>query len=83
MGFSRKHEGGKKMEKLELVENIVKNFGVQIRIYKEPFAGLEEYDNGLRSRLFQTFDIRPLVEFIRSMKTAELYFTEDLYGCHY
>jgi hypothetical protein len=71
------------MEKMELMANAVKNFGVQLRIYKEPFAGLEEYDGGLRSRLFQTFDTGRLFVFIRSMETATLYFTEDRYGCHF
>jgi AraC-like DNA-binding protein len=71
------------MENLELMVNAVKNFGVQTRIYQEPLSGLEEYDNGLRSRLFQTFDTSPLKEFIRSVEPSTLCFTADRYGCHY
>jgi hypothetical protein len=71
------------MEKLEFVVNSIKNFGVQTRIYSEPLSALETYDNGLRSRLFQTFDIGPLKDFIRSIKPENMYLTEDLYGCHY
>jgi AraC-like DNA-binding protein len=71
------------MEKLELMANIVKNFGVQARIYDESLSTLEEYDNGLRSRLFQTFDTTRLKDFIRSMEPATIYFTEDLYICQY
>jgi AraC-like DNA-binding protein len=71
------------MEKLELLTSIVKNFGVQIRIYGEPFSDLEEYDKGLRSRIFQTFDTGRFKEFIRSIEPATMCFAEDLYGCHY
>jgi AraC-like DNA-binding protein len=71
------------MEKLELVENVVKNFGVQMRFYREPLSGLEEYDKGLRLRLFQTFDTTRLVEFICSIEPGVICFTEDLYNCHY
>ena len=39
------------MNKLELFTSIVKNFGVQMRLFDEPFSLLEEYDNGLRLRL--------------------------------
>ena len=71
------------MEKGELAAKIVNNFGVQMRIVDESLSGLEEYDKGLRSRLFQNFDTSRLVEFIRSMETAKLYFIEDPYSCHY
>jgi hypothetical protein len=71
------------MEKPELLTGIVENFGVQIRMYREPFAALEEFDKGLRSRIFQTFDTGRLKEFIRSIEPATMCFTEDLYGCHY
>jgi AraC-like DNA-binding protein len=71
------------MEKLELLKNIVKNFGIQMRIYGEPFSDLEEYDKGLRSRIFQTFDTRRFKEFIRSIEPATMCFSEDLYSCHY
>ncbi|MDR0538876.1 MAG: AraC family transcriptional regulator [Spirochaetaceae bacterium] len=71
------------MEKLKLMVNIVNNFGVQIRAYGEPFSCLKEYDNGLRVRLFQTFDTARLIEFIRSIEPETMYLTKDLYDCHY
>jgi hypothetical protein len=71
------------MEKLELLMDIVKNFGVQIRTYGEPFSDLEEYDNGLRLRIFRTFETSRLKDFIRSIEPATMCLTEDLYGCHY
>jgi AraC-like DNA-binding protein len=71
------------MEKLELMANIIKNFGVQMLVRYEPLSGLEEYDNGLRLRLFSAFDTGPFKEFIRSMESAAIYFIKDQYGCNY
>jgi AraC-like DNA-binding protein len=71
------------MEKLYFSIDIVKNFGVKMQVYGEPFSDLDEYDNGLRLRLFQSFDTGPLKEFIRSIESSTMCFTEDRYGCHY
>jgi hypothetical protein len=71
------------MEKLEFIVNSIKNFGVQTQVYSDPLSALETYDNGLRSRLFQTFDIGLLKDFVRSIEPENMYLTEDLYGCHY
>lgn len=69
--------------KLALMADVVKNFGVRMSVYEEPLSSLEEYDNGFRLRIYQRFDIKPLEEFLRSLDTAGIYLTEDIYSCHY
>ncbi|MDR0719510.1 MAG: hypothetical protein LBF78_07740, partial [Treponema sp.] len=70
-------------KKLELMRNILRNFGVRMLVYEETLSGLADYDGGCRSRLFQTHDTRRLEEFLRSIEPAILYLIEDSYGCCY
>jgi AraC-like DNA-binding protein len=70
-------------KKLTFMKNIMRNFGVKMIMYNETLSGLENYDDGLRSRLFKTHNTGRLEEFIRSIEPAVLYLTEDPFGCHY
>jgi hypothetical protein len=70
-------------KKLSFMKIIMRNFGVRMLVYNETLYGLENYDDGLRSRLFKTHDIKRLESFIRSLEPEALYLTEDLYGCYY
>ncbi|GHU92630.1 hypothetical protein FACS189479_02190 [Spirochaetia bacterium] len=70
-------------EKLLLLETILKNFGVSTVLYDGSLSGIEKYDNGLRSKIFQTFDFKEVGEFFSSIESGHLYFTEDQYNCRH
>lgn len=70
-------------EIFELLGNIVKCFGVQTQAYSVPLPCLENYDGGLRSRLFKIHDTRYLEEFMLSMERNIIYIAEDSYCCHF
>jgi hypothetical protein len=70
-------------KKLELMRNILKNFGVGMLVYDETLSGLADYDGGFRSRIFKDHDPRRLEEFLYSMEPASLYWVKDHYGCYY
>jgi hypothetical protein len=71
------------LQKLSLVENILRNFGIGMALYDESMVGLERYDNGLRAKIFQDFDFKDVGNFLRSMESGYLYFTEDQYSCRH
>jgi AraC-like DNA-binding protein len=68
---------------LDLLEKIVRAYGVAMRRYGESLTGLEEYDNGLRSLLFSRHDTRRLAEFLRATEFGVLYIMDDPYDCRY
>jgi AraC-like DNA-binding protein len=68
---------------LELIGDAVNAYDVKLRRYGKDLAGLAEYDDGLRSRIFQQHDTSVLAASIRAMEPGVLYFTEDVYGCCY
>jgi AraC-like DNA-binding protein len=45
--------------------------------------GLENFDDGLRARIFQENDVRVLSEFLRAMEKEVMYICGDPYGCRY
>lgn len=54
-----------------------------MRRFDGALSKLEEYDDGLRSRLFQKNDTSRLAESLRVAKPRIIYMIEDLYGCRY
>jgi hypothetical protein len=58
-------------------------FGIRMRCYGEDFTGLEDFDEGLRSRIFQKTDTSALAEFLRGMEEKAMYLWNDAYGCCY
>ncbi|MDR0708902.1 MAG: AraC family transcriptional regulator [Spirochaetaceae bacterium] len=68
---------------LRLLEELVQAFGVWMRCYGADLAGLEDFDDGLRSRVFQKNDVRAIADFIRNMEEGVLHICGDLYGCRY
>jgi AraC-like DNA-binding protein len=70
-------------ERLSLMKNIIRNFGVRMLVYEETLSGLADYDGGFRSRLFRIHDTRRLEEFLRAAEPAVLYLVTDPYGYHY
>jgi AraC-like DNA-binding protein len=68
---------------LDLLCDVVKAYGVRMRRYGENLSNLEEYDDGLRSRLFQRNDTSRLAASLRASAAQVLYITEDAYRCRY
>jgi hypothetical protein len=72
------------MEKtFDFIQKLVMSFGVRMRCYGEDFRGLEDFDDGLRSRLFQKPDTAVLAGFLRDMEEQAMYLWNDVYGCCY
>jgi hypothetical protein len=64
---------------ISLLEESVTAFGVRMRCYGGDLAGLEDYDDGLRSRILQRPDTIALEIFLKSMKYGVMYIcTESL-----
>jgi hypothetical protein len=70
-------------EKLLLMENILNNFGVKMKLYDEAMSDIKQDDTGFQSKIFPGFDLHRLYEFLRSIEPGRLYFTEDHLSCHY
>jgi hypothetical protein len=54
-----------------------------MRCYGNDLAGLEDFDGGLRSRLFQKNDTSVPAGFLRGMEDDAMYLWDDTYGCRY
>ncbi|MDR2417470.1 MAG: helix-turn-helix transcriptional regulator [Treponema sp.] len=68
---------------LEIIGDAVNAYGVKIAVYGKDLAGLAEYDDGLRSLIFQRHDTGVLAASIMAMEPGVLYFTQDVYACRY
>jgi hypothetical protein len=68
---------------LDFIQNLLFGFGVRMRCYGEDFSGLDNFDEGLRSRLFKKTDASVLAESLRRMEEKVMYLWNDAYGCRY
>jgi AraC-like DNA-binding protein len=66
-----------------LLEELVKAFGIRIHCYGADMDGLEDFDDGLRVRIFQENTTRVLTGFLQGMKRGIMYICGDPYGCRY
>jgi AraC-like DNA-binding protein len=70
-------------EVLNMLEDVLKAYGVRLRRYTEDLSGLESFDEGLRSRIFETHSADALAESFRLIEPGAIYLIEDGYRCHY
>jgi AraC-like DNA-binding protein len=68
---------------LDFIKKLLLTFGVGVRRYGDDLSGLEDFDEGLRSRLFPKNDTAGLAGFLRDMEEGAMYLWGDAYGCRY
>ena len=72
------------MDKLQIIEKIISAYDVNIRFYNEALEGLEDYDGGLRKRLYMhNSELEQLSAAMLLMQPKNLYVEKDIYGCSY
>ena len=68
---------------LDLLKEVTKSYGVQMKLYGEDLSNLENYDGGLRSHLFPNFKAEHFAESLQSIIPGTMYITKDIYSCFY
>jgi AraC-like DNA-binding protein len=68
---------------LYLLGETLHAWGVNIRFYGQDLSGIEDFDGGIRSRLFQKIDTVNLAREIRKLAHSEVVMLEDTLECHY
>jgi AraC-like DNA-binding protein len=68
---------------MDLLSDVIKAYGVQMNLYGKPLSGLDNFDGGLRSRLFKSYDTTPALKFLQAMVPAIVYLIKDAYDCQY
>jgi hypothetical protein len=68
---------------LNILEDVIKAYGVQLQRYGKDFSGLELFDEGLRSRLYETYDAGPLKASLRVIESNAFYIIKDDFRCNY
>jgi AraC-like DNA-binding protein len=68
---------------LYLLGETVHAWGVNIRFYGPELNGIEDFDGGIRSRLFRKADTANLAREIRKLTPGMVVMLEDTLECHY
>jgi AraC-like DNA-binding protein len=71
------------MDEFSLLEEVTAAFGVRMRCYGEDLAGLDDFDDGLRSQILQNHNAAALREFLKSMEHGVAHICADSYDCRY
>jgi AraC-like DNA-binding protein len=71
------------MDTLKLLEKIVPAYGVKLLYYTETAENLKRFDDGLRNRLFEKYDLSLLSDYLRTIQAGTIHFIKDGYKCWY
>jgi hypothetical protein len=71
------------MDTLTLLEKIVLAYGVKLLYCGEKLENLKRFDDGLRNRLFEKYDLSTLTDYLLTVQAGTIHFIEDGYKCWY